>query len=187
MSARSEHDEILRRFPTVESVSRRPGPGRVDHVMRRIGILLLMVVVVVGCLGLLGPRTATASGSGAPGEAALEYDAVTRPGLDSGFTVTLTPDDDTDTAVLVVAHSTLERLGIELYAPEPLAQHSEGDQVVLEFPARGEPGESFDVRFSGRIPTTQAAGRHRWEVAWRTGADTSADDLILDATTWTVP
>lgn len=183
MSAQSEHDEVLRRFPTVESVSRRPGPGRVDHVMRRIGILLLMAVVVVGCLGLLGPRTGTASGSGRHGEAEMEYDAVTRPGLDSGFTVTLTPEDDRSTVVLVVDHATLERFGIEQYAPEPVAQHSEGGRLVLEFPGPARPGQFFDIRFSGRIPTTQAAGRHRWQVEWRTDDDA----VTMAATTWTVP
>lgn len=184
MPAPTHHDATIRRFPTVESVSRRPGPGRVDHVSRRIGILLLLLVVVVACLGYLGPRTSTATETGPGGGLQVDYPSLTRPGLDTEVTVTVTPDRRTETLRLAMSQAALARLGIEQFSPEPREQRTEADRVILEFATQPGSGEEFTVRLSGRSPTTQGAGPHRWELDWLP-PDGAA--LRVAVTTWTVP
>ncbi|QCX27542.1 hypothetical protein [Nocardioides jishulii] len=184
MSARTDHEAIIRRFPTVESVSRRPGPGRVDHVSRRIGLLLLVLVVVGGSLGYAGPRSTTASESGPGGSLEVEYPSLTRPGLDTEVSISVVPDRSTETLRLSVSQATLARLGVERFSPEPQVQRTEADRVVLEFATEPGPSREFTVRMSGRTPTTQMPGRHRWELDW---LPWDGAGIRVAATTWTVP
>ena len=173
-------DDIRRRFPTASSASGPREGHRVGAGLRRAAIALLTAVVALAALGLLGPRSATAEVSTAAGTLAMEYDAVTRPGLGSEISVTVTAPRDLGRMVLAVDQTALVTLGTYRIFPEPAEQWTDGDKVVLEFET---PAEEFEVTLAGRILTAHPPTRSSWQLEWRTDEQTAT----LEATTWVMP
>ncbi|UMG91101.1 hypothetical protein [Nocardioides sp. TF02-7] len=175
-------DDVIERFPTAESAPTSARHGRREVVGRRLGIGLLVVVVVVACLGLLGPASSTTSERVAAGTITMEYDVRTRPGLDTEVLVTVRPEQPAESLALEIDQAALETYGIETFAPEPVEQRTRDDSVVLEFAAAD--AEAFEVRTSGRTSPTQPPGRTAWQLRWLVDGSPVA---TLDVTTWVMP
>jgi len=174
--------ETVERFPTSAAAGPPPLGDRARLLVQRGLLGVLALVVLAACLGWLGPHSDTVTETGAGGTVRMEYDARTRPGLDTEVVVTLRPDRARESLVLRVPSGALDALGIEQFVPEPVEQRSEDGAVVLEFATSGEP--PYEVTLAGRTPTTQPPGRHRWRVEWlEDGSPTAA----VAATTWVVP
>jgi hypothetical protein len=181
VAAVSEEKQLLNRFPTARSASALRGRGPFELVMQRIGVVVLLSVVVVACLGFLGPYSRTVSASSAAGSMEVTYDAVTRRGLESEVVVLARSTSPLDSFVLTIDQQAMADLGIDHIAPEPTDQQAHGSKVLLEFV---DPrGDEFEVRLSGRTPTQQPPTRRRWELQWLTDTDATS----LTATTWVVP
>lgn len=176
------HEEIFERFPTAQSAPVRPGHPRREVLLRRAGIVVLVAVVVAACLGYLGPRSAATSTSTEAGTIEMEYDGITRPGVDSEIRVRVRPSAPTDGIVLAVDHAVLQDYGIDFFTPEPVEQRVVGDTVLLEFATAEQ--EEVEVVISGRTPTTQPPGRTPWRLRWLEDGATVAG---LRASTWVVP
>lgn len=167
-------------IPVLEGVA-GPERARRGRAWRRLGVVLLALVVLVACLGWLGPRDTTTSADG-PGPALeLEHPLVTRAGQDAAVVVTVgTPAPDAS-VVLEVEPAMLERLGLELMSPEPSAQTGDGDRVRLTFDA--PPSGPLVVSLSGRTPTEARAGRFSYSVR-APGPDGVTE---VGARTWVLP
>jgi hypothetical protein len=174
--------KIAERFPTARSAPAGPRHDRHEVLLRRAGIVILTALVLLGLLGHLGPSSRTAVRSSAAGTMEVTYDAVARPGVDSEVRLTVRPEPATDALVLTIGREILEVYGIDHFSPEPVEQRAEDGRLVLEF-ATGD-GDTFDLRISGRTPTTQPPGRTTWRLEWLTDGSSAA---TLDATTWVLP
>ena len=177
----SEEKQLLDRFPTVRSAWALRGRGPAELVMQRIGVVVLLSVVLVACLGFLGPYSRTVSAHSAAGSIEVTYDAVTRRGLESEVVVVASSTTPLDSFVLTLDQHAMADLGIDHIAPEPTDQQAHGSKVLLKFADPG--GDEFEVRLSGRTPTQQPPTRRRWELQWLTATGATS----MTATTWVVP
>lgn len=167
-------------IPALQGVA-GPERARRARAWRRVGVALLALVVLVACLGWLGPRDTSASADG-PGPALeLQHPLVTRAGQDAAVVVTVDSPAPGASVVLELEPAMLERLGLELMSPEPSAQTGDADRVRLTFDA--PPSGPLVVSFSGRTPTEARAGRFSYSVR-APGADGVTE---VDARTWVLP
>lgn len=165
-------------YPTTEVEGPRHERGA---AVRRVGIGVLILFLVVVMTGVLGPRTSTVSAAGATAEIEVTHLAVTRPGLDSEMTVTWRLDQPLQPTRLAVDSALLTTLGIESIEPAPRAETSDGTRLILDFEASD--AASFTVTFSGRVPTRQTPQK----VNWKMGLPEFGDSVTVEATTWVLP
>ena len=167
-------------IPVLAGVAGREGARRARSA-RRVGIVLLGLVVLAACLGWFGPRDTTTSADG-PGPALeVRHPQVVRAGLDTAVVVTVEPPIGGGPVVLEVETTMLERLGVEQYVPEPAEQAGRGDRVRLSYeaPASGP----LVVTLAGRVPTQAVPGR----VSYRVGVLGDGAVTHVDARTWVLP
>ncbi|TCI98737.1 hypothetical protein [Aeromicrobium sp. IC_218] len=148
-------------IPVLQGVA-GPERARRARAWRRVGVVLLGLVVLVACLGWLGPRDTSGSADG-PGPALeLQHPLVTRAGQDAAVVITVDSPAPGASVVLELEPAMLERLGLELMSPEPSAQTGDADRVRLTFDA--PPSGPLTVSLSGRTPTEARAGRFSYSV-----------------------
>lgn len=178
--AETRDAEIGERIPTAARM--RTHRGALAEVwMQRIGALLLAALVLLACLGVLGPRTTSESGSAGIGDVSWDFPSITRPGHETEVTVTFEPQTPRDTYELRIDHAAVATLGLEQIHPEPSEQTARGSTLVLQF--TGSDADSYEVVLSGRVPVQQPPGSTKWSMAWVADGET----ITLDATTAVLP
>ncbi|WP_110241810.1 hypothetical protein [Nocardioides gilvus] len=149
--------------------------------VRRVGIALLVLFLVVVMTGALGPRTAQVSAAGPVTELDVTHPAVVRSGLASEMTATWRQEEGVGATRLSVDPALLAALGIERIEPAPRGETSDGTRLLLDFEPTG--AQSYTVTFSGRVPTRATPQKLQWEL---TLLDPAAP-LTVEATTWVLP
>jgi hypothetical protein len=173
--------EHIRSRPTVpEGTSDRP--SRVAIWGRRFLVTALLVVVLAGAVGLLGVRTGHTAARGDGGlEIALDYSRVTRPGLASPWTLTVTRPGGFDGPIEVrTTAAYLRAFDDNAIEPEPDGQTSDGETVVWTF----EPpsGDTLTVNLDASLePGVQ------WRRAGTTTVSTGGATAEAAYTTWVMP
>lgn len=161
-------------------------PPEADHArvrrrrtLRRVVFGALTVFLVLGVLGVFGPRTAETSATGEGWEMSVTYPRVTRPGLGARVTIEVRRPGGFDLpVVLAVDSSYFDAFDESTLEPEPVeatadatrsiwtfAAPTAGDTVVVEVSGRLEPGAQLE-RLSGRasiLVADQPAVSVRWK------------------------
>jgi hypothetical protein len=156
-------------------------PNEVRHrrALRRAGFGLITLFLVLGVLGVFGPRTAETSATGEGWEVSVTYPRVTRPGLAARVTFEIRRPGGFDLpVVLAVQSSYLDALDESTVEPEPVestadasrsiwtfAAPTAGDSLVVDVSGRVEPGAQLE-QLSGRasiLVADSAAVSVRWK------------------------
>jgi hypothetical protein len=153
--------------------------------LRRLFLVLLAAVVVIGLLGMLGVRSRTVVTTSADGrvELRVHYAHVARAGLGVPFTITVRRAGGfTGDVRLAVSSSYLDLFDRNAIDPEPASSTATGEDLIWVFTR--PPGDSLEVSIDVQVQ----AGRH-WG---RPGTISVLDDErrpIVSATfkTWLSP
>lgn len=172
-----------------ETLSERP--EEINHLVararrartwRRLGTLLLALVVAGALTGLYGPRMADERSRSEWGDLEVSHPRVVRAGVDLTITVTTRPARAGEPWTLVLGLEWVEDLGIEHVAPLPTSESTTGDSWLLTY----EDGPVETVKLSGRVPTHPRVGPVDTPVGVaQPGGGRSVDEL--DLTTWVLP
>jgi hypothetical protein len=156
------------------------GKVRRRRTLRRLVFCLLTAFLVLGVVGVLGPRTGETSATGEGWEVAVTYPRITRPGLSARVTFEIRRPGGFDLpAVLAVESSYLDAFDESSVEPEPVeatadasrsiwtfAAPTSGDTLVVDVSGRVEPGLQLR-KLSGRAEIV-VADRPAVSVAWKT-------------------
>jgi hypothetical protein len=153
------------------------------RTLRRVGLVVLGIVVVAGLFNLLGVRTGTVSAEGDGYRLTVEYAEVTRPGLATTWIVEVRSPAGFDGPVTLATSALyFDRFDFNQLYPEPSAVSPRGDEVLLEFEEID--GEVLRVAFDGRASPTFAASLVRGS----TGLEVDERELArVDYTTVVMP
>lgn len=157
-----------------------PRRVRRRRTLRRVGFLLLTVFLILGIVGVFGPRTADTSASDQGWEVSVTYPRVTRPGLEARVTFEIRRPGGFDLpVVLAVESSYFEAFAESAVEPEPVestadatrsiwtfAAPTAGDTLVVDVSGRLDPGAQFE-RLSGEA-SILVADRPAVAVRWKT-------------------
>lgn len=144
---------------------------------RRVGVVLLTVIVALSCLGWLGPREATAS----DGDLTVMYPQVTRSGSDSALTITAKGVGGAPVTV-EIPQTAFDRLGLESIRPAPATETPGGGTVRLTFEA--PQADELSVDLAGRLGTRSDLGPFSYEI--RVSTEGRAP-LVVRVRTWVLP
>lgn len=171
-------EDLQRRVPVLAEAGTIAGARR-RRTARRWGVAILALVVILAAAEAFGPRDRTASDEAADGSAlTVRYPQLTRPGLETEVEVEWQrPEPITEDVHLVIDQSMVSDLGVELITPEPREQRSAGRQLHLTFDPPAD--EDFSVLISGRLPTRQTIGSHRYSVGIEGGGGSTIEARTL--------
>jgi hypothetical protein len=133
--------------------------------LRRVLFALVTLVLVLGVLGLLGPRTAEVSARAGNLELTAAYPSISRPGLGAKLTFEVRRPAPVDAPVtLALDSSYLDALAEVTVDPEPLSATADADRTIWTFePAAG--ADTLVVSVQGRIHPSGRVGRRTATVA----------------------
>ena len=148
--------------------------------LRRLGFGLITLFLLLGVLGVFGPRTAQTSATAEGWEVSVNHPRVPRPGLGARVTFEIRRPGGFDLpVVLAVQSSYFEVLDDITVDPEPVestadasrsiwtfAATTAGDTLVVDVSGRVAPGAQFE-RLSGRA-SILVADSPAVSVAWKT-------------------
>ncbi len=122
---------------------------RRSRAIRRIGLGLLLIVVMMALLGWAGPRPSVASAEATGYRLAVSHPSVSRPGLAIRLSIVVSREGGFDQPVrLILAREYIEALDFNAIYPDASAQIADNGHVIWEFdPPRGD---SLTVDFDGR-------------------------------------
>lgn len=175
-----EPSDLTSRVPVLAGVA-GPREARRARNWRRVGVVALALVVVVACLGWLGPRDATAAGDAGGVSVTVTHPQITRSGVDSAVEVAVERETGGPLRLELPA-TTIDELGLETFVPAPDTEAVRGDTIVLTF--EDLPRGDVTVRLLGRMPTRSTIGRHTREISVLAG---SPEPVVVTARTWVLP
>ena len=136
--------------------------ARRDRAARRVLAALLVAIVALAVAGVLGARDQTATAVAADGtELEVTYSRVTRRGLSAPLKVEVrrpAPFPRGEPVVLRISSRYFDLWDANAVQPEPDAERSEGESLVLEFhpPQRGD---TLRVLFDSRVDPSFGGSR----------------------------
>lgn len=172
-------DDLSSRVPVLQGVA-RPQEARRARNYRRVGVVVLAIVVVVSCLGWLGPRDGSATATAGSATVTVTYPQITRSGVDTAIEVAIEREGAGPVQVELPA-TALDEFGLETYVPAPASEAVRGDTLVLTF--EGLPAGKVTLRLLGRMPTRATLGRFTHPLTVTAGAE----PLEVDLRTWVLP
>ncbi|MEX2440530.1 MAG: hypothetical protein WD739_11765 [Actinomycetota bacterium] len=130
----------------------------VSRAIRRVGIILLVVLVGVGATGWLGVKSGAVSASAAGTGLDVRFARVARPGLAAPLVIDVRRDGGFAGRDVVVEISTsyLAAFDWNTMFPDPLDQVREGDRLVLTFPA--PEADRLRITLDARLSPSVQAG-----------------------------
>ena len=148
--------------PSVRSTPTRPSTEPIEKLRRyraarRVGLVAIGLIVLLGIGNLLGPRASTAAVSDEGVELAVTYARVTRSGLATPWSVQVRSSAGFSRPItLTTSARYFERFDFNQWYPEPASTTMRGDLLVLTF----EPpeGDVLRVDFDGRASPTFGLG-----------------------------
>ena len=158
----------------------KPRRVRRRRALRRVVFCVLTAFLLLGLLGVFGPRTAEKSATGEGWEVSVIYPRVTRPGLGARVTFEVRRPGGFDLpVVLAVESSYFESFDESTIEPEPVestadasrsiwtfAAPTAGDTLVVDVSGRLEPGAQFE-QLSGAA-SLLVADRPAVSLGWKT-------------------
>lgn len=127
--------------------------------LRRVSFAALTVVLLLGALGLLGPRTGEVSARGPGVELTVAYPTVNRPGLAAKVSFEVRRAAGADTPVtLAVDSSYFDALAEVTVDPEPLLSTADANRTIWTFEPPLE-ADTLVVTVQGRIHPSGRVGR----------------------------
>ncbi|MFN8592789.1 MAG: hypothetical protein U0031_15120 [Thermomicrobiales bacterium] len=131
--------------------------------LQRVGWSLMLLIVIAGLLGLLGPGPLSWTNATA-GPLTVNYQRFIHRSAPSEFEVLVAPEAFADDAVTVwLGGSFIERVDMEQVFPEPESMDAAADRVVYHFAvdANGGPARiEFDFQPREAGPTQLQVGVH---------------------------
>lgn len=133
--------------------------------LRRACFAALTLVLLLGALGLLGPRTREASARAGDVELTVGYPAVNRPGLAAKLSFEVRRQGGLNgPTTLAVSSSYLDALAEVTVDPEPATSTADADRTIWTFdPPPG--ADTLEVSVQGRIHPSGRIGRPAGTVA----------------------
>ena len=142
---------------TTSDLPSEPRSAR-ERLATRAGLLLLVLIVLAGAVGLLGPREGTTSASASGYRLDVTYPAITRAGEPAPLHIRVHSTKGFDGPVQVaLCDGLFDHLDFQNWYPNPSGEAGEPDRLVYEFDkpdgqvfetsldARAAPGEFGDV------------------------------------------
>lgn len=173
-------DDLSSRVPVLEGVA-GPQQARRARNYRRVGVVVLAVVVVLACLGWLGPKDGSATGTAGSTSVTVTYPQITRSGVDTAIEVAIEREGAGPVRIELPA-SAVDEFGLQTYVPAPASQAVRGDTLVVTF--EGLPAGEVTLRLLGRMPTRATLGRFTHPLLVAAG---SPEPLEVDLRTWVLP
>jgi hypothetical protein len=122
---------------------------RRSRAIRRIGLGLLLIIVVMALLGWAGPRPTVASAEATGYRLEVSHPSVARPGLAIRLSIVVSREGGFDQPVrLILLREYIEALDFNAIYPDASAQIAEDGYVIWEFDP--PEGDSLTVDFDGR-------------------------------------
>jgi len=163
-----------------------PSFGRVRRAQwgRRLLLVFLAAIVVVGLIGLLGTRSRTTESSGNGYDLKVHYASIARPGVAVPFDIQVEHDGGFAGPVSVaVSSSYLASVDAQAPEPQPESATSDGDLIIFQFDPPA--GDEFDVAWEAEVDPTANMGRKEAMVAVIDDAGNPAVSVSLR--TWVLP
>lgn len=156
-----DEDDLSSGVPVLAGVA---GPKQASRArnFRRVGVTALAVVVVVACLGWLGPRDTTVSDEAGGRAMTVTHPQISRSGADSAIEIEFERDGGGPVRVELPVSAT-DLFGLETYVPAPASEVVRGDTLVLTYDEL-PPGD-VTLRLIGRMPTRAQIGRFTHPIA----------------------
>lgn len=145
---------------TVSTLEDVPEAGsRRSLLGRRVGVVVLTLLVVGGLFGLFGDRLNVAEGdSGDSIHLAVTYPSVTRPGQDVPFEIEVTDSDGLDPEVTLALNADyLDIYETQAWYPAATDETRDGEWLYLTFATEGR--TTMVVGFDAYIQPDQVRGR----------------------------
>lgn len=142
-----------------------PSPARVHRAQwgRRVTILVLVAIVVLGLIGLFGVRTRTTEASKDGWTVQVHYASIARPGLSVPWNLEVDHDGGFSGPIrIAVANSYFDTVDVTRLNPAPVSSTSDGDRVIWQFDP--PPGDRFAVSANAEVDPSAGAGRHGGQV-----------------------
>jgi|SRR5690625_3251940 len=112
----------------------REGPPRRGETLRRLGLAMLILVLVLGAAGLLGDQDRTEGATEGDYTLSLEYPQSSRAGLDVPWQLTITSATGFgDEVVVRVSSEYFASFQYHGMSPEPVTQSSDGTYTYWTF------------------------------------------------------
>jgi hypothetical protein len=128
-----------------------PRRVRRRRTLRRVVVCLLSLFLLLGVLGVFGPRTAETSASGEGWEISVTYPRVTRPGLGARVSFEIRRPGGFDLpVVLAVESSYFDAFDESTLEPEPVESTADASRSIWTF-ASPTAGDTLTVDVSGRV------------------------------------
>jgi hypothetical protein len=130
---------------TLAGLTDRPA-NRWSH---RVAVALLVLFVLAGSAGLLGPRTAAVSASAGDYDLAVTYPSVTRAGLATPLHLEVTREGGFDGPVqLALCDTWFDQVDFQSWYPTPSSEAGGADRLVYEFDP--PPGDTLEVSLDAK-------------------------------------
>ena len=121
---------------------------------RRVGIVVLALIVAAGLSGFLGIRSATVTAGGSGYELEVTHAQVTRAGIAVPFHARVThPGGFDGPLTLAISEGLLERFDFQNFYPNPAKETASGEYVYYEFDP--PPGDVFELNLDARTAPDQ--------------------------------
>ncbi|RIQ20323.1 hypothetical protein [Jiangella rhizosphaerae] len=144
--------------------SRDAAASRRGRNLRRVGIVLMCLLVLAALTGLLGPRAAVTSAAGGGYELTVRHAQVTRPSIPMPLEITVRRDGGFDGPVtLSIGKDLLDRADFNDWYPNPDGETSGPDRLEYEFAPPA--GEVLHVMLDARTAPGQLPSSQRYAVA----------------------
>jgi hypothetical protein len=143
---------------------RGTGGARRERRWRRIGLVVMALVVAAALSGVLGSRGGTAVVSEGPVTMTVEYAQITRPGVEAELQIHLRHDDGfTGPVTIAIDRDLFGRLDFNSWYPTAASETSNSSVVIYEFDPPA--GQEFTVRLDAHAQSTQWPSADTYTVA----------------------
>jgi hypothetical protein len=138
---------------------RLPDEHRGRTVARRVVVLLLVAVVLLGASGMLGVHSATATATGGGWTMNVEYPWVARAGLDIPWTVTITapPSGFPGQVTLEVTSDWFDLFETQGLSPQPTDETTDDTFDVMTF-STPPAGDTMTVSYDAYVQPAAQVG-----------------------------
>ena len=157
--------------------------GPFERWATQAGLLLLVLIVLAGAVGLLGPRTGTTSASAAGYELDVTYPAISRAGEPAPLHVRVESEAGFDgTIQLAFCDDLFDDLDFQSWYPSPSAETGDTSDLLYEFDPPD--GQVFEVSLDARSAPGQFG---EVETCTVTLLDENVELASVSFQTWRMP
>ncbi|GEM_PF-1287646 len=154
-----------------------------SRALRRVGLLLLVALLVVGALNLLGGRTGKATASANGYQLQVTYPRTGRPGINAPVQIQVQKQGGFQGPVTISMSSDyLDILNVNNLVPDPQQSTASDKAVTWQF--NPPPGDTLTVSLGAEFEAAEHMGVHHGAV---TVLDNDNPAATVHLTTWEAP